>query len=226
MMGLPFLEMKRVIVESPYRGTKRTSASGEVTYDKDERDRNKRYLEHCLRDCIYRRESPYASHKLLTTCLDDDDPQERHLGISAGLAWHSVAMPVFYVDLGWSAGMELARDLYDREALKYEKRNLPKDNPFWAEQDKFPGGLGPATRRFLLGDPGVGVGGRLGPATIMFLLDTIQERIDELIVAEKDLQLHSKRSLYLTEDEFSSRMNLIKGRIGTLLEAVEELRRC
>ena len=87
--------MKRVIVESPFKG---------------DLVRNKQYLERCLRDCIRRGESPYASHKMLTGCLDDDNPNERILGIEAGLAWKRAAdLTAFYTDFGWSDGMELAR---------------------------------------------------------------------------------------------------------------------
>ena len=64
--------MKLVVIESPY--------AGDV-------ERNLRYLDACIRDCIGRGESPYASHKILTTALDDNDPEQRKLGIAAGLAW-------------------------------------------------------------------------------------------------------------------------------------------
>jgi hypothetical protein len=102
--------MKRVIVESPFKG---------------DRERNKHYLERCLRDCIFRGESPYASHKMLTDCLDDDDPAERQAGIEAGFAWKRVAdLTAFYVDLGWSHGMQLARDYCEKNGLPYEERML------------------------------------------------------------------------------------------------------
>jgi hypothetical protein len=41
--------------------------------------------------------------------LDDDIPEERKLGIDAGLAWKSVAdLHVFYIDFGYSEGMKYA----------------------------------------------------------------------------------------------------------------------
>ena len=115
--------MKRVIVESPFKG--------DVA-------RNKRYLERCLRDCLMRGESPYASHKMLTDCLDDDDPTERNLGIMAGFAWkRGTGEPTaFYVDLGWSDGMRMGRELCNETGLAYQVRKLPKDDAFWGEERK------------------------------------------------------------------------------------------
>lgn len=102
--------MKTVIVESPY--------AGDV-------QRNLKYLERCLRYCVERDESPYASHKMLTTCLDDNNQSERDLGIKAGLAWREIAeMRIFFVDHGWSKGMLLAKELYDKEDLPYEIRYI------------------------------------------------------------------------------------------------------
>lgn len=114
--------MKRVIVESPF---------------KYNRERNKRYLERCLRDCIARGESPYASHKMLTDCLDDDDPEERELGITAGFAWKTAGdLTVFYVDLGWSGGMTKAMSYCQEHGIPYETRTLPKDDVFWIEEKR------------------------------------------------------------------------------------------
>ena len=104
-----------VIVESPYAGNV---------------ERNLAYLEACLLDCLKRGESPYASHKMLTTCLDDNDPEQRKLGIEAGLAWCRKADDrIFYVDRGWSFGMKAAHDLYIREKLSFKVRSLLKNEP-------------------------------------------------------------------------------------------------
>lgn len=109
--------MKRVIVESPFKG---------------DRKRNKAYLESCLRDCIDRHESPYASHKMLTDCLDDDTPEERFIGIEAGFAWKSVAdLHVFYTDLGFSGGMKKSLDICVHSNLPYVMRTLRSEDVFW-----------------------------------------------------------------------------------------------
>ena len=66
--------MRRVILESPYAG------------DVEE---NVAYARAAVRDSLLRGESPIASHLLYTQpgILMDDVPDERRLGIEAGLAW-------------------------------------------------------------------------------------------------------------------------------------------
>lgn len=86
--------MKRVIIESPYAG---------------DIEKNMRYLRACMRDCLLRGETPYASHALYTQpgVLRDEEPQERELGIQAGFQWRMAASKtVVYTDLGISRGME------------------------------------------------------------------------------------------------------------------------
>jgi len=65
-----------VIIESPY--------SGDVV-------RNTEYARACLLDSLRRGEAPIASHLLHTQVLDDMRPDEREIGIEAGLAWYRVA---------------------------------------------------------------------------------------------------------------------------------------
>lgn len=94
--------MRCVVVETPYAGNV---------------EQNLRYLRACLRDCLLREESPYASHALLTQpgILDDIDPAQRELGMIAGFAWRDVAdLTVVYTDLGISGGME--RGIADAKA--------------------------------------------------------------------------------------------------------------
>lgn len=80
-----------VIIESPY--------SGDVA-------RNTDYARACLQDSLRRGEAPIASHLLHTQVLDDMRPDERGLGIEAGLAWYRVAEKcVVYEDFGMSRGM-------------------------------------------------------------------------------------------------------------------------
>ncbi len=88
--------MKRVILESPYAG---------------DINANVEYARRCIRDSILRGEAPIASHLLFTQpgILDDAVPEERALGIGAGLAWLSAAdAMVVYTDRGTSRGMAAA----------------------------------------------------------------------------------------------------------------------
>lgn len=105
--------MRKVIIESPY--------AGDVPA-------NVEYAQRALHDCLTRHgEAPIASHLLYTqpNVLDDDVPEQRSLGISAGLAWRSVAdYAVFYVDCGWSRGMLAAKELYDQEGYAYIIRSI------------------------------------------------------------------------------------------------------
>ncbi len=65
---------KKVLVESPFKG---------------DDERNIEYARACLHDCFLRKEAPFASHLLYTQpgVLDDNVPDERELGIEAGLVW-------------------------------------------------------------------------------------------------------------------------------------------
>lgn len=104
--------MRLVIVESPY--------AGHV-------EENVNYARAALADCLRRGEAPIASHLLYTQpgVLDDNKPEERALGIAAGLAWRTVSdVAVFYVDHGWSRGMLAAREIYEKEGKPFEIRWL------------------------------------------------------------------------------------------------------
>lgn len=97
--------MRRVIIESPYKG------KGIWPLSMFRRWANIRYARRCLRDSLLRGESPLASHLLYTQVLDDSDHDERRMGISAGIDWlpHAEAH-VFYTDRGWSGGMLSAQN--------------------------------------------------------------------------------------------------------------------
>lgn len=91
-----------VIIESPYAAA--------TTF---ERERNDRYLRAAIRNCLERGEAPFASHAIYTLpdVLDDTDPVERELGITAGFAFRRVAdRTVVYQDLGISPGMQRGID--------------------------------------------------------------------------------------------------------------------
>lgn len=82
-----------VIVESPYAGNVAA---------------NLYYARKCVSDSLRRGEAPIASHLLHTQTgiLNDNKPEERTLGIEAGLAWYRVADKcVVYADRGMSSGM-------------------------------------------------------------------------------------------------------------------------
>lgn len=109
--------MQRVIVESPYAG---------------DIERNLAYARAACRDCLLRGESPYASHLLYTQpgILDDSIPEERDLGIRAGLEWSlSASKVVFYLDHGWSAGMHLALTWHRGFRKSIEYRYLYPQSP-------------------------------------------------------------------------------------------------
>lgn len=67
---------------------------------------NVQYAKLCMLDCLSRGEAPFASHLLYTQVLDDNKPEDRKLGIEAGLAFtESCSKVVVYIDRGISAGM-------------------------------------------------------------------------------------------------------------------------
>lgn len=87
--------MRCVLIESPFAGDVK---------------RNVQFARACLRDSLLRGEAPFASHLLYTQpgILNDDVPDERALGINAGLVWGEKAeATAVYVDLGVSHGMRL-----------------------------------------------------------------------------------------------------------------------
>lgn len=99
-----------VVIESPY--------SGNIV-------RNIEYARACLQDSLRRGEAPIASHLLHTQVLDDMRPDERGLGIEAGLAWYRVAEKcVVYGDRGISRGMIDGIERAKRFGVLVEFRNI------------------------------------------------------------------------------------------------------
>lgn len=93
------MNMRLVILESPYKGKDYLALKKNIAYARA-----------CMRDCLLRGEAPYASHLLYTQegVLDDKVPEERKLGIEAGLAWgERTDATVVYIDQGISEGMKL-----------------------------------------------------------------------------------------------------------------------
>jgi len=103
---------KLVLIESPYAG---------------DIERNLRYARACMRDSFMRGEFPWASHITYTQdgILDDAVPEERALGIEAGLQWGKHAeLTAVYVDLGISPGMKLGVERARAEGRAIEVRSL------------------------------------------------------------------------------------------------------
>ncbi len=106
--------MKRVILESPYAGNVEEHVA---------------YARRCMHDCLLRGEAPLASHLLYTQpeILDDTIPEERTLGIDAGLEWGKMAeLTVVYTDYGMSSGMKYGIAAAEKCGRPIEYRTLPK----------------------------------------------------------------------------------------------------
>lgn len=109
------MTMTRVIIESPF--------AGDV-------EANLTYARAAMRDCLLRGEAPFVSHALYTQAgvLDDTVPEQRALGIEAGLVWGALAdKTVVYQDRGISAGMEQGIARARREGRPVEFRTLLVD---------------------------------------------------------------------------------------------------
>lgn len=112
--------MKRVLIESPLRGW--------GTY-------GQRYARACVQDSLNRGEAPLASHLLYPQVLDDDVPEERALGIEAGLAWGAAAeLTAVYQNLGISPGMLVGIERAKKEIRPIEYRRLPGWVPTFSKE--------------------------------------------------------------------------------------------
>lgn len=140
--------MRRVILESPYAG---------------DIEANVAYARQCVMDCLRRGEAPIASHLLFTQAgiLRDAEPEERKLGIAAGLAWLPVAEAmVVYTDRGVSYGMGRAVDAARKTGLTVEMRSLGE---VWNVESSVAGsvpGAAATGRQAAAAQPGQGVEGR------------------------------------------------------------------
>jgi hypothetical protein len=106
--------MRRVYLESPYAGDVHANVA---------------YARECVMDCLRRGESAYASHLFFTQpgILDDTIPEQRALGIQAGLAWAEAAdATVVYMDLGVSQGMQIGIYAANKAGRPIEWRWLRK----------------------------------------------------------------------------------------------------
>lgn len=108
--------MRLVVLESPYAAPDPHGLALNLAYARD-----------ALADCLRRGEAPIASHLLYTQprVLDDTKPEERELGIAAGLAWARKAdAAVFYTDRGMSRGMADAQREHALNGVPIEFRSL------------------------------------------------------------------------------------------------------
>lgn len=102
--------MSFVVIESPYSGCVAE---------------NEAYARQCMADSLKRGESPFLSHLLYTQVLDDTDEVQRNSGIQAGIAVQEYAEKVvFYLDRGFSKGMEHGLRNVIEKQLPYEFRRL------------------------------------------------------------------------------------------------------
>lgn len=111
-------EIIPVIIESPLG----TDEDGNRVA-KDEMRANKYYALKCMRDSLMRGEAPFASHLLYTQVLDDEDPEERKIGMDAGFAiGRSFKWAIIYTDRGISSGMVAGIKRHRRNGLIVEER--------------------------------------------------------------------------------------------------------
>jgi hypothetical protein len=105
--------LRRVMVESPYRGT-----PSEVR-------KNTAYAKLAMLDSIRRGEAPFAMHLLYTQILHDEVPEERQAGIYCGLRWLEAAeLIAVYADYGVTDGMQKAIDFAKAKGIPVEQRRI------------------------------------------------------------------------------------------------------
>lgn len=81
----------RVVIESPYAGDVETNVI---------------YARRAMHFALLAGAAPFASHLLYTQCLNDNDPDERELGIAAGLSFVADCDETWvFTDYGISEGM-------------------------------------------------------------------------------------------------------------------------
>lgn len=104
--------MIRAMLESPLKG---------------DYERNRAYARACMRDAMtVHDEAPFAMHLLYAQegITDDTIPEERRLGIAAGLAWSAKAERILvYTDLGITEGMAIAIEKASARRIPIVYRN-------------------------------------------------------------------------------------------------------
>jgi hypothetical protein len=108
--------MYKAIIETPY--------AGDVQFNID-------FARRCISHALHHGFAPLASHLLYTqpTILDDDDPEERELGITAGHRFYGPDVAcLMFVDNGISSGMIEGLRAANRAGSAFGIYNL-SDNP-------------------------------------------------------------------------------------------------
>lgn len=106
----------RVIIESPFA----------APTEEGRRD-NVDYARRCVKHSLMLGEAPIASHLLYTQLgiLDDTNPDERMMGITAGLEWRAVAQLVaVYADRGVTTGMHFGINAAQESGVPIIYRSL------------------------------------------------------------------------------------------------------
>lgn len=111
---------EKVVIESPL--------AGDI---KETIEDNLKYACGCMHDCLTRGEAPFASHLLYTQegILDDNLPEERTRGITAGRIWACCAdRCVVYIDRGVTGGMWQGMIHAYKHDIPIEIRMLPNES--------------------------------------------------------------------------------------------------
>ena len=112
---------KPVVLESPYAASEESTVEDHMAY-----------LDRCILDCLVRGETPYASHRMLTGALDDTVPEQRELGIKAGISMSATllsnhARVAIYQDYGISKGMLRAMNIYQSFGIYCDLRTIGRN---------------------------------------------------------------------------------------------------
>ena len=111
-----------VIIESPFAGKGNWFLTRWI-----DKWRNIFYARRCVRDSLSRGENPIAFHLLHTQygILRDRIPEERKLGIEAGMEWMKKAdASIFYLDKGMSPGMLYGEHKASEAGVPIEHRRI------------------------------------------------------------------------------------------------------
>ncbi len=111
---------KLVVIESPF-----ASFKADGSHDPEGQAENVRYARRLMLDALRRGEYPFASHLLYPQVLDDLQPEERKLGIEAGLAWAKFAsVSIVGPERGISNGMKLGIERAVKEGRLIVERRI------------------------------------------------------------------------------------------------------